>query len=177
MRLDQLVLERGLVGPETLARARLVQTETGERLDSVLTRLGMVSEQARAETIAGETGFPIVHAPDSPQEAVAAESISVRFLRDLKALPLAESDGSMDVAFVDPLDPYPREALAFALERKIRPKVARAGDVEAALDRLYGAIPEGGENTDLESADEADVERLKDLASDAPVVRAVNGII
>jgi general secretion pathway protein E len=67
--------------------------------------------------------------------------------------------------------------LAFALDRKIKPLVARAGDVEAALDRLYGAIPEGGENTDLESADEADVERLKDLASDAPVVRAVNGII
>ena len=33
--LDQLVLERGLVAPETFARAQLVQEETGERLDAV----------------------------------------------------------------------------------------------------------------------------------------------
>jgi general secretion pathway protein E len=177
MRLDQLVLERGLVGPDTLARARLVQAETGERLDSVLTRLGMVAEQALAEAIARETGFPVVAAADFPQEPVGVDSISVRFLRDLKAIPLSESDRALDVAFVDPLDPYPREALAFALEREIRPRVAKAGDVEAALDRLYGSLPDGGEGGDLESADEADVERLKDLASDAPVVRAVNGII
>jgi len=105
MRLDQLVLERGLVGPETLARARLVQTETGERLDSVLTRLGMVAEQALAETIAGETGFPIVHAADFPQEAVAAESISVRFLRDLKALPPGASDDDARKTFANLVDP------------------------------------------------------------------------
>ena len=38
--LDQLVIDRGLAPAETLARARLVQSETGERLDAVLTRLG-----------------------------------------------------------------------------------------------------------------------------------------
>ena len=44
--LDQLVLDRELVSPETLARARAVQSETGERLDAVLTRLGLISEIA-----------------------------------------------------------------------------------------------------------------------------------
>jgi len=49
--LDQLVVERGLAPAETLARARLVRSETGEPLDTVLTRLGMVSEQALARAM------------------------------------------------------------------------------------------------------------------------------
>src|ERR1700743_1429812 len=92
MKLEQLIVERGLVAPETLARARLVQAETGERLDSVLTRLGMVAEQALAGAIAAETGFPIAATDDFPQEPVLPEAISVRFLRDIKAVPLAEQD-------------------------------------------------------------------------------------
>jgi general secretion pathway protein E len=175
-RLDQLVLERGLLAPETFARARLVQEETGERLDSVLTRLGLIAEQTLAATIADATGFPIATAEDFPQEAVATDLISPRFLRDVKAVPLAATDSELRVALTDPLDPYPLQALGFAADRKITPFVGRASDVEAALERLYGNEHQA-DGEDPNAADEADVERLKDLASDAPVVRLVNGLI
>src|SRR6185312_4205226 len=92
MRLEQLVLERGLVAPETLARARLVQAETGERLDSVLTRLGMIAEQTLAGALARETGLPMAATADFPAEPVLPEAVSVRFLRDIKAVPIAAND-------------------------------------------------------------------------------------
>jgi len=175
MRLDQLILERGLVAQETLSRARLIQAETGERLDSVLTRLGMIAEQTLAIAIAKETGLPIASSSDFPAEPILVDAVSSRFLRDVKAVPIAHTDETVDVALIDPLDPYPIEALGFALRRKICPKIAKANDVEAALDRLYGAAAQA--QSDEESVDEADVERLKDLASDAPVVRTVNNLI
>jgi len=175
MRLDQLVLERGLVAQETLSRARLIQAETGERLDSVLTRLGMIAEQTLASAIAKETGLPLASSSDFPAEPILVDAVSPRFLRDVKAVPIAHTDETVDVALIDPLDPYPIEALGFALQRKICPKIAKANDVEAALDRLYGAAAQA--QSDEESVDEADVERLKDLASDAPVVRTVNNLI
>ncbi len=175
MRLDQLVLERGLVAQETLSRARLIQAETGERLDSVLTRLGMIAEQTLASAIAKETGLPLAASSDFPAEPILVDAISPRFLRDVKAVPIAATDQTVDVALIDPLDPYPIEALGFALQRKICPKIAKANDVEAALDRLYGAAAQA--QSEGESVDEADVERLKDLASDAPVVRTVNNLI
>jgi general secretion pathway protein E len=175
MRLDQLVLERGLVAQETLNRARLIQAETGERLDSVLTRLGMIAEQTLASAIATETGLPMASSSDFPPERILGDAISPRFLRDVKAVPIAETEEGVDVALIDPLDPYPLQALAFALKRKVSPKIAKANDVEAALDRLYGSAAQV--QSDAESVDEADVERLKDLASDAPVVRTVNNLI
>ena len=168
-------MERGLVAQETLTRARLIQAETGERLDSVLTRLGMIAEQTLASAIAKETGLPIASSSDFPAERILGDAISARFLRDVKAVPIAETEEAVDVALIDPLDPYPLEALAFALQREIRPKIAKANDVEAALDRLYGGAAQM--ESDAESVDDADVERLKDLASDAPVVRTVNNLI
>jgi general secretion pathway protein E len=60
-------------------------------------------------------------------------------------------------------------------------EIATPIDLEAAFGRLY---PEGGGATDDEAADgvaaeplEEDAERLKDLASEAPVIRLVNQII
>jgi general secretion pathway protein E len=174
--LSQLVLDRGLAAPEAVNRARTVQFETGERLDAVLTRLGLVSESALAQAIADATGLRLVAADDFPLEPIAADVIAPRFLRDVRAVPLKETEDHIEVAFADPLDPYPSAAIAFALQREVRPLVARASDLEAALDRLYGLRVEA-EAAGNGEADEADLERLKDLASDAPIVRAVNGLI
>jgi general secretion pathway protein E len=56
--------------------------------------------------------------------------------------------------------------------------VIRASDLEAALDRLYGNRRDGAAESGGDAgADEADLERLKDMASDAPVIRAVNRIV
>ncbi len=174
--LRQVIVERGLVAAETLARAVVVQEESGERLDAVLTRLGLVSEQALAETLAEAAGLRLAGPDDYPAAPLDA-AVSPRFLREAKAVPLRAGETGVEVAFVDPLDPYPAAALAYALETPVVPLAARAGDVEAALDRLYGAAaPEAGPDGQDE-ADEGDLERLKDLASDAPVVRAVNGLI
>ncbi len=175
LKLDQLVLERGLAPAETLARAQLVQSETGEPLDTVLTRLGLVSEQALAAAIAEAAGLRLACAADFPAEPVAKARLSPGFLREARAAPLRETSRGVEVAFVDPFSAETRHALAFALERPILPLVARSGDMETALDRLYPVDAEAAETAD--AADESDVERLKDLASDAPVVRAVNALI
>ena len=55
-----------------------------------LRRLGLVSDQTLANTIADATGYLVVGGADFPQEPVAADLISPRFLRDVKAVPLAQ---------------------------------------------------------------------------------------
>lgn len=154
----------------------MVQEESGERLDAVLTRLGLISEQALAEAIAQAADLRLAGPDDFPPEPVAAE-LSPRFLREIKAVPLRSSEAGVDVAFVNPLEPYPLMALAYALEKPVTPLTARAGDVEAALDRLYGVMDADARPDGEDAADEGDLERLKDLSSDAPVVRAVNSLI
>ena len=174
--LDALLDSRGVLSADTLARARLVQAETGEQLGSVLTRLGFLSEQALAETLAEATGLRIAAATDYPITILPnAPPISARFLRTAKAAPLRLNPRAVEVAFVDPLDEYPARALGLAFQRTIVPVIGRASDIEIALDRMYGAAESLAENAD--EVDDNDLERLADLASEAPAIRTVNRLI
>ena len=84
----------------------------------------------------------------------------------------------------DPLDVFTRNAVAAAIGRPVAVAVAVPIELEAAIDRLYSEPGEGdaGEPAfdevvaDSEPAEE-DAERLKDLASEAPVIRLVNQLI
>jgi general secretion pathway protein E len=175
-RLGELLLTRGAISPEALARARLVQQETHERFDAILTRLGLISERALAEALAAGASAPLLRAEDFPVEALAAADLSPTFLRDIKALPLHATARGVAVAFADPWDDFARRSLAYILGAEIEARVAAAGDIEAAIDRLYGAAA-AVEDAPEASADVLDLERLKDLASEAPAVRAVNSLI
>ncbi len=176
MTLEQLVADRALVTEETLSRAHLVRHETGERFDSVLTRLGLVSEQTLAQTISSYADLALVAMNEFPTTPIVTAGVSARFLRAAKALPLKQTETYIDVAFADPLDPFPQIALAFAFGMPVHPSVARTSDIEAAIDRLYGVDTLSKTGPD-ESVDELDLERMKDLTSDAPVIRAVNRLI
>ncbi len=179
--LEALLLAQRRLAPEALDRARRLQAESGERLDTVLTRLGILSEAALAEALAEALGLPLLGAAALPRGPVLADRLSPRFLRHHRVLPVAEeADGALLLAIADPLDPYPPRAVAFATGGlPVRLAVAAGGDIEAALDRLHAA-PEaaapdaeaGGGSASLE-----DSERLRDLASEAPVVRIVNALI
>lgn len=174
MSLPQLIIKHELLGAESLSRAQNVCAETGDRLHAVISRLGLVSEHALAEMLCSELKLPL--AVSFPKEAVAAHLLSDRFLRDAKAVPLRMCDEQIEVAFADPTDPYPAEAIAFATNRRVVSFVGRGSDVEGALDRLYAEAPSAASQAGS-FADEEDLERLKDFASDAPVVRAVNLLI
>ena len=168
------VLRSAGLAEDSLARARLVETETGETLEKIVTRLGLISEDALARALAAALGLPVIEPERFPAEAVAAAHISPAFLHDRRALPLWHENGRMVVALANPFDEDAVAGLAFATGLPVTPVVARGGDIDAAIDRLYRAEPAGEVEEEI---DDADLERLKDLVSDAPVIRAVNRLI
>jgi general secretion pathway protein E len=99
-------------------------------------------------------------------------------------MPIAASDDRATLAMADPLDAFTRNAISAALGRPVAVAVAVPIELEAALERLYAELGEGSDATemldemvaDAEPAEE-DAERLKDLASEAPVIRLVNQLI
>ncbi|CAH2601849.1 Type II secretion system protein E [Rhodovastum atsumiense] len=176
--LAALLLRRGCCDARAVERGRRVAAETGQRLDVVLQQLGLVGERDMAAAFAELLQTGVVLSSDYPaalpQEAVA---IAPRFLRSARALPLAVEHGRLVVALADPLDTFTADAIAAAAGLPVRIAVAVPIELEAALDRLCpvetDTAPAEAESTPLED----DAERLKDLASEAPVIRLVNQII
>jgi general secretion pathway protein E len=183
-RLGSALIESGAIDQRTLERARRVAAETGGRLDRVLTQLGLISERGLAQALAELVAAPLVVPADYPDEPLFVDRLRPKFLRKAHVLPIADREKGAVLAMVDPLDTFTRNSVAAALGRPVDVAVAIPIDLEAALDRLY-SDPVGagdGEATldevvdDAEPAEE-DAERLKDLASEAPVIRLVNQMI
>ncbi len=174
--IGQVFVARGVVSEEALARARLVQAESGEALDSVLTRLGLVSEERLAETLASTTGLVPLSLQGFPSEPLGGVPIENAFLSDLRAIPVAFDAGQVVVAAANPLDPFLEGAFAYIFKQPARLVVARASDIDAAINRIYPDKETEGE-ADAGEVDADDLERLRDLVSDAPVIRAVNRLI
>jgi len=178
--LGERLIAEGRIDRAGLERARRLAGESDERLPAVLAKLGLVSERDLAQAMAGELGLPLAAPDEFPDEPLYRDRLSPRFLREAQVLPLAEGDEGVAVAMADPLNGYAADALRLISGRKLLPRVATPAEIEAAIDRLYadgrgagGAVEEAA----AEDALDLDVERLRDLASEAPVIRMVNQLI
>jgi general secretion pathway protein E len=181
-RLAALLISSGAIDQRTLDRARRVAADTGGRLDRILTQLGMVSERALAEAFAQLLSVPLVAAAEYPEEPLLPERLKAKFLRRARAMPVAIRDEGLVLAMADPLDDFTKDAAAMAAGLPVMPAVAIPVELEAAFDRLYSepdiAAAEVLDEAAVEGEPiEEDAERLKDLASEAPVIRLVNQLI
>ncbi len=173
--IESVIENTGLLSDEAMARLRLAVQESGERFDVVMTRLGLISEAVLQQKLAAVTGLAISELHDFPENPVGADMLSTAFLRDNRVIPLSISESAVVIALVDPFDAFVRQSIEFVFARQVDVRLARASDIDVAIDRLYGSVA-ASDGID-EFADDDDIERLKDLVSDAPVIRAVNRLI
>jgi general secretion pathway protein E len=178
--LAELLVVRGVVDGKAIDRAFRVASESGQRLDSVLTQLGLVSERGLADAFAILLDLPVAAPGRFPARPVLPDRLRPKFLRRAHALPLAIEEDRLVLAMINPLDEFVRDAVAAAAGRAVAIEVAVPIELEAALDRLYPEDEAAGRAEELSAAGEPledDAERLKDLASEAPVIRLVNQVI
>jgi general secretion pathway protein E len=179
--LADILLRHERYDARTLDRARRVAAETGQRLDAVLIQLGLVSERDLAEAYAALLDLKLVRADryllDAP---LFPDRLAARFLRQVRAAPVAVEGDALVLAVADPLDDFTPAAVAAAVSRTVRLEIAVPIELEALLNRLYPETspePATDAATGSDEPLEDDTERLKDLASEAPVIRLVNQMI
>jgi general secretion pathway protein E len=178
-----LLVQRGRLKEPDLARAERVLDDAPENtLTALLARLGLVSERDLAEAWSEVLKLPLLavrEVPDAPPEA----PLSVRFMKQYHVVPVGERDGALELAVADPGDDYAAHAVSLACGKPVALRVALRSEIDDLVERWYGAgrsalgtIVEGLEGGGAESAGD-DIEHLRDLASEAPVIRLVNLLI
>jgi general secretion pathway protein E len=184
-RIGEILIERGKLDAANLERAlKLQEGDSRDKVGAILLRLGMVSGRDLADALADQLDLPLAQATDYPEIPLLEERISAKFLRDAQAVPLREDDEELALAVADPTDSYVISAVQMASGKRVKAYIAAPNEIDAALERLYG----GGRSAmntivdDIASRDElddefGDIAHLKDLASEAPVIRLVNLIL
>ena len=185
-RIVAALLEKGRLKDADLARARRLQEETGDSLLSLLARLGLVSERDHAETCADVLGLEMINLkqlPDLPPESLAeVAALSPRFLKQFHVCLLGGDADRLDLWMADPYDTYAIDAVALATGHAVRPWVGLRSEIDDLIERWHGqgrsAMGTIVEDADGDSGGNLDdVEHLRDLASEAPVIRLVNLVI
>jgi len=170
--------ERGRIGEAELARARALAAATGEPLHLVLSKLGIVGEDAVADAVADSLGIARVTAAEYDAATPPADGLSLDFLQTSQVLPLSSDATTVVVAMADPFDDATVRALELKLGKRVIRRVAVPFELDRRIARLLGR-PEGAaaERPPEPHARRTDVERLQDMASEAPVIRLVNRMI
>jgi general secretion pathway protein E len=171
---------RGRTGhaPVVGAVAKSEGSPAGEQGFRALWEASELSAADFADEVARFFGLPRVALPDLLGARPLLERFSRRFVREMTIFPCADAAGAQILAVADPSNSAAIQAATLVLGDGLTLRIASFEDIATALDlRLdpeQAAAADGIETTT--AAHEDDIDSLRDLASGAPVVRAVNGL-
>lgn len=176
--LGELLVQAGKLTARDLERALLAQQEMGGMLGRVLVRLGLVSEIDVARTLSEQLGVPFIAADAFPDLMPEVPGLLPEFLQANAIYPLRQDGAQLHVAMAVPQDAFLLKALHLVTGCTVRPHLALESDIEKALAEPAEEAATDSDDGFADGMDGGDfVEHLKDLASEAPVIRLVNTII
>lgn len=176
--LGELLVQAGKLTARDLERALSAQQEMGGMLGRVLVRLGLVSEIDVARTLSEQLGLPFVAADAFPDLMPEVPGLLPEFLQTNAIYPLRQEGQELHVAMAVPQDAFLLKALHLVTGCTVKSHLALESDIEKALAEPAEEASTDDDDGFADGLDGGDfVEHLKDLASEAPVIRLVNTII
>ena len=177
MLLGEMLLQDGLIGAADLDRGLDLQRRVGGRLGNVLMRIGALSEDSLLQVLSRQLALPVLGLDlPLPEEDVlrlmgSTAPAGLDWLVDQQALVWPQPDGGLFCAARDPLLPALREAIGHAFpDATTHYCLCRAQDLDRMLDALARSAGQGG-------ADGGDVQHLREMAEEAPVVELVSNLL
>ncbi len=183
---EQRLVDRGMLSPDEMERIVKLQQEQRANFARLVVELGFVSEDDLLPVLSEHFAIPIVSVKDFPVAPLPLETVmdGADFFKSARMVPLKLDGRDLLVATTDPTDFSRLHALEVATGLKVRPVLAKEKDITARIEAVFGngysseSLSEGSAGREIEgAADQEEVEHLRDMASEAPVIRLVNQLM
>ncbi|HET7340490.1 MAG TPA: type II secretion system ATPase GspE [Methylomirabilota bacterium] len=181
--LGEILVQEGHTTPDVVERALVRAQTTRELIGEALVALGAVTPEDVLRALAQQHGLPYLAPDELPSALPVLKNLSPKYLRQNAVCPVSVEGGLLTVATADPLNPIIVDDLRQSTGLNVKIVVSPADAITEAIDRTYdgaatplqriveGMDEEGG------AGDDEDVNHLRDMAFEAPVVRLVNLLI
>ncbi len=178
MRLGEILIERKFITPDDLARALDIQKERGgEKLGKIMVDLGFIAMRDLLSALAEQLHVPVLTLEGPPAVSPELENLAPRFLRQFRCLPVALHDHTVTLAMADPLDFETRNAVESSTGLTVLAGIALEQEILDSIDRYYGQTAKNEAELASPVGESEDLDHLRDMASEAPVIRLVNAMI
>jgi general secretion pathway protein E len=182
-RLGEILVHERLTTPDVVERALARSRATGERVGEALVALGAIKDDDVLRALAVQQGLAYLTRDELPSPLPIVKNLSPKYLRQYTVCPVSVEGTVLTVATADPLNPVIVDDLSQSTGLAVKVVVSPADAITEAIDRTYDGVAtplqrivEGMEDDRVEGGDE-DVDHLRDMAFEAPVVRLVNLLI
>lgn len=182
-RIGDLLLEIGYITESELQDALSLQDEMDMKLGNVLTELGYLSEERLVDALEIQLGIPRVDLSNYILNSHLSQYISENIARRHNAVPYEVEDGTLKVAIEDPTDLVAIENIEVNSGMKVDIALATHSEIMDAINQIYTLV-EADTSDIFESLnqyqdmnDEPEIDQLRQMVEDAPIVRLTNLII
>src|SRR5213596_690846 len=182
-RLGEILIQERSTTPDVVEQALARARTTGERVGEALVAMGALTTEDVLRALATQQNLPYLARDELPSPLPVVKNLSAKYLRQYAVCPVSVENGLLTVATADPLNTVVLDDLRQFTGLAVKLVVSSAEAITEAIDRTYdGAatplqrIVEGMEDESA-GAGEEDVNHLRDMAFEAPVVRLVNLLI
>jgi general secretion pathway protein E len=172
------LLQKNYISSPSVSKLDVKDADGSDKNLRKLWELTDLSANHFASEVADFYGLPLMTLPQLLAATSLVHGFSRRFLREMVVLPYQSADGRHSLALADPTDVAAIRAAEIVLGGPVEITVASFEDIATVLaERLGDDDASAAETGEATPQLDNDIESLRDLASGAPVVRAVNDLL
>ena len=172
-KLGAILLIHGKVEQNQLERALSHQSSVDQRIGEILVSLGFIGEDDVTNALADQLSLDIYQ--PGPEDELMGVEFSSSFHRDHPFVLINRGADQKILVMSDPFDEDILAATEVLLASSFDIQLVSETRIKKLVQEHYGFVAESGEEGPL--VDESDIDRLKDMASEAPVIKYVNNLI
>ncbi|HET8998409.1 MAG TPA: ATPase, T2SS/T4P/T4SS family [bacterium] len=185
--LGEICVAHGWVTDEQVRKAADIQRQSNARLGRILVEMGAITEQQLSQGLAEQWGLRYTDLADMSVDSEIARLIPSYLARRHGVVAIGRDGSRLVVAMSDPSNVVAIDDIRLLTGLEVDVVISSSADIDRAQGQVYGG---GGEIeeiltrtglepeiTDVERADETNLENLRTAVEEAPIIRAVNQIL
>lgn len=164
------LVNKGILDPASAGRVRAASHAAGTPIERATLELGLADETDVFKALAEHLGLPFVTSLDIDASLPSLLGLQQDFLERTSVIPVSQDETGVLIATSDPDNAAVFQSLAFYLSVPV-------GKAIAAPSTLNSILSGAGEQAAGDAAAHGDIDRLKALANDGPIIKYVNDIV
>ncbi len=206
IKIGELLSKAGYITPSQLETAKKILKKNGGRLSTILRQLEYIDENTVLTFLSRQHNYPAVVIKNEPPARDVLKLLKYEQVKEFMAFPLRMAGNTLQITMVEPSDSAAVEELQNMANMELSVCVSTERDIVEAYQKYYG-IGEDEANSFLgvkeEADEELDITQVDDFgsivaeaaddfelevddiddtgeqfaASDAPIIKLVNGIL
>ena len=206
LKIGELLSKAGYITPSQLETAKKEMSKTGGRLGSILRKLDYIEDNTIFNFLSRQHNYSAVVIKNEPPSKDAVKLMPYEVAKEYMAFPLRMAGNTLQITMAEPSDATAVEELQNTLNKELSICVSTESDIveafvkyyninEEEVKSFYSAVEEEVEDLTVtqvddfgsivaDAADEFEIESINEddgrdqfAASDAPIIKLVNGIL